>query len=144
MKISHSHSKKSVKRTKYCACDKKRNLLVTWICAELHDWHLYVAGNTRQTCWCSVVQTARCHWTKQPLVLTAGWSCTHTLVEHVRLMTQGGVLTQMLSDHLHPLHLQPLQLLSLQKSIIDKNLYIPIFSYRKGKWTKPFQVLWAK
>lgn len=36
---------------------------------------------------------------------------THTLVEHVCLMSQGGVLTQLLSDHLHPLHLQPLELL---------------------------------
>ena len=38
-------------------------------------------------------------------------SCTHTLVEHVRLVSERGVLTQVLSDHLHPLHLQPLQLL---------------------------------
>lgn len=36
---------------------------------------------------------------------------THTLVEHVRLVPQLCVLTQVLPDHLHPLHLQPLQLL---------------------------------
>lgn len=39
------------------------------------------------------------------------WTCTHTLVEHVCLVPKRGVLTQVLSDHLHPLHLQPLQLL---------------------------------
>lgn len=36
---------------------------------------------------------------------------TYTLIEHVCLVPEGGVLAQMLSDHLHPLHLQPLQLL---------------------------------
>lgn len=38
--------------------------------------------------------------------------CTYTLVEHICLMSKGGVLTQVLSDHLHPLHLQPLQFLN--------------------------------
>lgn len=36
---------------------------------------------------------------------------SHTLVEHVRLVSEGCVLAQVLSDHLHPLQLQPLQLL---------------------------------
>lgn len=36
---------------------------------------------------------------------------THALVEHVRLVPQGGVLTQVLLDPFDPLHLQLLQLL---------------------------------
>jgi len=44
---------------------------------------------------------------------------THTLVEHVGLMPQRGVLTQMLLDHLYSLHLQPLQL--LQSTNTDKH-----------------------
>ena len=36
---------------------------------------------------------------------------SYTLVEHVCLVAEGCVLTQMLSDHLYSLHLQALQLL---------------------------------
>lgn len=45
------------------------------------------------------------------LLALVGREGTHALVEHVRLMPQLCVLAQMLSDHLHPLHLQPFQLL---------------------------------
>lgn len=41
-----------------------------------------------------------------------GEVAAYALVEHVRLVPQGGVLAQVLANHLHPLHLQPLQLLS--------------------------------
>lgn len=48
------------------------------------------------------------------LALMHRWG-THALVKHVCLMAQLCVLTQMLSDHLHPLHLQPFQLLQRKK-----------------------------
>lgn len=66
--------------------------------------------------WKKTVNTLYvCVW-KEPRHLapsrgTTRWCLTYTLVKHVCLVPQGGVLTQMLSYHLHPLYLQPLQLL---------------------------------
>lgn len=50
---------------------------------------------------------------------------THALVEHVCLMPQLCVLAQMLSDHLHPLHLQPFQLLQRKKRRPEAPEHIP-------------------